>query len=136
MIEPVTIQIRYSDIDLMGHVNNAVYLNYFEYTRLYYFEKLLGKEWDWEHQGFILVQNKVEYLIPLLLNDKPMIQMSIGDIGNKSFVLHYELMVNNQLYTRACSKMVGYNMINKKSIVIPNKMKQSFSFLAKHEQQP
>ena len=46
MIEPAKIQIRYSDIDLMGHVNNAVYLNYFEYTRVYYLDQLLGKNWD------------------------------------------------------------------------------------------
>ncbi|MGB1647191.1 MAG: hypothetical protein ACPG9I_07845, partial [Crocinitomicaceae bacterium] len=26
MIEPVKIQIRFSDIDVMGHVNNATYL--------------------------------------------------------------------------------------------------------------
>jgi acyl-CoA thioester hydrolase len=135
MIEPVNIQIRYSDIDLMGHVNNAVYLNYFEFTRVYYFEKLLGKDWDWNHEGFILVQNKVEYITPLLLKDEPVIEMSIGDIGNKSFVLHYTLKLNGQIYTRGSSKMVGYNMIEKKSIVIPEKMKKSFSLLMKHRQE-
>ena len=135
MIEPVNIQIRYSDIDLMGHVNNAVYLNYFEYTRVHYFDKLLGKEWDWEHEGFILVQNKVEYITPLLLKDKPIIEMSIGAVGNKSFVLHYEIRLKGQICTRASSKMVGYNMIDKKSIVIPEKMKKSFSLLMKHQQE-
>jgi acyl-CoA thioester hydrolase len=135
MIEPVNIQIRYSDMDLMGHVNNAVYLNYFEYTRVYYFEKLLGKDWDWEHEGFILVQNKVEYLTPLLLKDNPVIEMSIGNIGNKSFVLHYELRLKGEIYTRASSKMVGYDMIGKKSIVIPTKMKKSFSLLMKYQQE-
>ena len=133
MIKPAKIQIRYSDIDLMGHVNNAVYLNYFEYTRVYYFDQLLGKKWDWEHQGFILVQNNVEYITPLLLKDNPVIEMSIGKVGNKSFVLHYELRLNEQIYTRASSKMVGYNMIEQKSIVIPEKMKQSFSLLMKHQ---
>tara|TARA_B100000963_G_C22356508_1_gene549643 strand:+ start:151 stop:561 length:411 start_codon:yes stop_codon:yes gene_type:complete len=136
MIKPVHIQIRYSDIDLMGHVNNAVYLNYFEYTRVYYFEKLLGQEWDWEHEGFILVENKVEYIKPLLLNDKPVIEMSIGYIGNKSFVLHYEVRLKGQICTRASSKMVGYNMIEKKSIVIPEKMKKNFSLLTKYQLEP
>ena len=136
MIEPVKIQIRYSDIDLMGHVNNAVYLNYFEYTRVYYFEKLLGEDWDWEHQGFILVRNEIEYITPLLLKDKPVIEMSIGKIGNKSFVLHYELRLDGHVYTRASSKMVGYDMTEKKSIVIPKKMKESFSLLMKYKQEP
>lgn len=135
MIEPVKIQIRYSDIDLMGHVNNAVYLNYFEYTRVYYFEKLLGKDWDWEHKGFILVRNKVEYLIPLLLSYEPIIEMSIGDIGNKSFILHYEVRVNNTVYTLGSSKMVAYDMVEKKSILIPDEMKKSFSYLLNHKKE-
>ena len=42
MIEPVQIQIRFADIDAMGHVNNAVYLSYFEFTRVHYFSELLG----------------------------------------------------------------------------------------------
>ncbi len=135
MIEPVKIQIRYSDIDLMGHVNNAVYLNYFEYTRVYYFEKLLGKDWDWEHKGFILVRNKVEYLRPLLLSHEPIIKMSIGDIGNKSFILHYEVRVNSAVYTLGSSKMVAYDMIEKKSILIPDEMKKGFSYLLKHKKE-
>jgi acyl-CoA thioester hydrolase len=132
MIQPAKIQIRYSDIDFMGHVNNAVYLNYFEYTRVYYFNILLGEDWDWEHNGFILVKNEIEYLMPLLLNDKPVIEMYIGEVGNKSFMLHYELKLNNQLYTIASSKMVSYNSAEKKSIGIPKQMKAHFSSLKKH----
>jgi len=62
MINPPEIQIRFADIDIMGHVNNAVYLSYFEYTRVYYFEKLVGKKWDWKNNGTILIKNEVEYL--------------------------------------------------------------------------
>ena len=48
MIEPLSIQVRFSDIDAMGHVNNAVYLSYFELARVYYFEKIMNESWDWK----------------------------------------------------------------------------------------
>ena len=132
MIKPVKIQIRFSDIDVMGHVNNATYLSYFEYTRMYYFEKLVGLKWNWSEQGILLVRNEVEYLKPILLNDKPVIEMSIGDIGNKSFTFHYEVRVNNKIYTKALSKLVCYNARERKSTLIPEKMLKSFSKLNKH----
>ena len=129
MINPPEIQIRFADIDIMGHVNNAVYLSYFEYTRVYYFEKLVGKKWDWKNNGTILIKNEVEYLKPILLSDKPKIEMFIGKIGNKSFTFHYEIRVNGILYTKALSIMVSYNQFDKKTIQIPDEMKSSFSLL-------
>ena len=131
MIKPVEIQIRFSDVDVMGHVNNAVYLSYFEYTRLYYFEELVGPQWNWIEQGILLVKNEVEYLKPLLLKDKATIEMSIGAIGNKSFTFHYELRVNDLVYTKALSTLVCYNSKESKTISIPEKMKHSFSQLKK-----
>jgi len=37
MIDPFKVQIRFADIDVMGHVNNAVYLSYFEMAPGHYF---------------------------------------------------------------------------------------------------
>lgn len=132
MIKPAEIQIRYSDIDVMGHVNNAVYLSYFEYTRIHYFEKLLGPKWDWKRNGIILVRNEVEYIQPIVLQDKPMIEMYIGNMGNKSFTLHYEIIVNQTVCTKALSKLVCFDGQKNKSIAIPEKMKESFTLLKKH----
>jgi acyl-CoA thioester hydrolase len=36
MIKPAAIQVRLTDIDILGHVNNSMYLNYFEMTRVHY----------------------------------------------------------------------------------------------------
>lgn len=41
MIEPAKIQVRLTDIDILGHVNNAIYLSYFEMTRIHYFNELV-----------------------------------------------------------------------------------------------
>ena len=131
-IKPVEIQIRFSDIDVMGHVNHATYLSYFEYTRMYYFEKLLGLKWDWNKHGILLVRNEIEYLKPVFLNDKPIIEMYLGEIGNKSFTFHYKVRVNNLVCTKALSKIVCYNSVEHKTISIPERMKLSFDQLLKH----
>ncbi|MEY4596431.1 MAG: Thioesterase-like superfamily, partial [Bacteroidota bacterium] len=35
MIEPAKIQVRITDVDILGHVNNAIYLTYFEIARVH-----------------------------------------------------------------------------------------------------
>src|SRR5690554_7673512 len=85
MLKPVKIQVRFADCDMMGHVNNAVYLSYFEQARLFYFEQLVGKEWDYQKQGTLLVKNEVVYLKPVFLHDSPEISIHLIEIGEKSF---------------------------------------------------
>lgn len=109
MIQPVKIQVRFADCDMMGHVNNAVYLNYFEYARVVYFEQLLGKDRDWKREGMILRTNQVEYLKPILLRDEPEITIFCKKIGTKSFILGYELYVLGELYATGESVLVAYN---------------------------
>lgn len=122
---PARIQVRLTDIDILGHVNNAVYLSYFEMTRIHYFNQLVGPDWDWMENGVVLVQNEVNYLLPILLHDSPEIYMYCTHIGNKSFTLSYEVFVKGQLKTTGKSTLVGFNSKQQKSIEIPTGIKEA-----------
>ena len=123
-ISPAKIQVRFADIDVMGHVNNAVYLNYFENTRMHYFKYMLGREWDWNKDGIILVKNEVDYIQPVFLNNSPIVKMKVDSIGNKSFTLSYELLVNDKVCCKGISTLVGYDNVAQKSILIPSMMRE------------
>lgn len=123
MIQPAAIQVRLTDIDILGHVNNAIYLSYFEMARIHYFGHLVGPHWDWMENGVVLVQNEVNYHLPVFLHDKPEIHMFCNKIGNKSFTLSYELYVKDDLRTSGSSTLVGFNSNQKISTEIPEKMR-------------
>lgn len=125
MIKPAAIQVRLTDIDILGHVNNAIYLTYFEMTRIHYFSQLVGPDWDWMENGVVLVQNEVQYHMPVFLADAPQIHMFCTKIGNKSFTLSYELYVNEQLRTTGSSTLVGFNSNKQQSIEIPARMREA-----------
>ena len=129
MIKPVQIQIRFADIDSMGHVNNAVYLSYFEFTRVYYFNEILGKNWDWESKGIILAHTELSFIKPIELNDEAFIEMEIGNIGTKSFTFHYTIRVDGEPSTKGSSTLVAFNTKLQESIAIPSEMKASFKDL-------
>ena len=38
----ISIKVRFSDLDAMGHVNNAAYLSYLEEARFDYYNHVLG----------------------------------------------------------------------------------------------
>ena len=122
MIKPANIQVRFSDLDVLGHVNNSVYLSYFEMARVHYFGQLLGYDWDWRTNGAVLVKNEVEYIQPILLKHQPLIFVSVDEIGTKSYTLSYEIKVEDHIYTRGKSKLVCFDNDQQKSIEIPIKM--------------
>ena len=131
MIKPAKIQVRFSDIDVMGHVNNAVYLSYFEMTRVHYFRELLGLEWDWKSHGVLLVRNEIDYIKPILIQHVPEIHMYFEEAGSKSITLSYDVKVNGEIYTKGVSVMVSFDSRVGKTTVIPEEMKVALESLRK-----
>jgi len=129
-MESVKIQVRFADIDVMGHVNNAVYLSYFEMARVLIFSKLLGVDWDWNQYGVLLRKNEIEYLKPVTLNEQPIISLKTEKLGTKSFVLSYELKVNEEVRTTGSSVMVCFDASKNQTIEIPTKMREILDSLA------
>lgn len=131
MIAPFKIQIRFSDIDMLGHVNNVVYLSYFEMARIHYFTQLVGQDWDWQSKGVVLVKNEVTYLKPITLYDKAEIKLFVTNLGRKSFTVEYEINVNDILHTTGSSVLVCYNNLMSQSIEMPENMRDALNKIEK-----
>jgi acyl-CoA thioester hydrolase len=117
MISPHQQVIRLVDCDIFGHVNNAIYLTYFEEARITYFKKLLGESWNWNENGFIVKKNEIEYVNPLFHWNKIEIEITLSKIGNSSFELNYTIkdLNKNEVTTTGKSILVYYNhIINQK----------------------
>jgi len=122
-MNPVKIQVRFADLDVLGHVNNSVYLSYFEMARVECFSPLMGEAWDWKKNGVVLRKNEIEYLFPVLLHQVPEITIFTQSIGTKSFTLGYELRVEDKLCTTGSSVLVCFDSVNTITIEIPLEMK-------------
>lgn len=127
------IQVRFADIDKLGHVNNAKYLSYFEIARMQFFEDEFKnvKDLDWKTKGLILAKTEVEFIVPILLEDKVEIETFCTKIGNKSFDLAYRVFrINNQermLAAKGSSVLVAFNYVEQKSILVEESWKKELS---------
>ena len=123
------IQIRFKDIDKLGHVNNANHITYFELARLDYFDALTkgGIEIDWENEGIILAKVEMEYKKPILLNDKVFVYTWVSRIGASSFNMNCTIvrMVNGEeeIAAQGTSVIVAFNYKTNQSIPIPETWK-------------
>ncbi|RNF40903.1 acyl-CoA thioesterase [Planococcus salinus] len=88
----VPVQVRFSETDLFGHLNNTVPLNYFEFARIEYMKEL-GVMQNWltsEAELFPVVADaQIDYLKQVFFDDKLQIFVKIESIGNSSIDIHY-----------------------------------------------
>lgn len=113
------VDIRFADIDAMGHVNNAVYFTYFEQARIHFFATAMNRSWDWKKLGILVAHNEIDYYKPVLLQDHITIKVSCMNIGSKSFTLGYHIMRGNELCSKGASVLVCYNHEQKQTQQIP-----------------
>ena len=73
---------RWKDMDVFGHVNNAVILTYIEDARITFF-----KRWNLKIQkkALILASVKIDYLHQITHPSNLIVGQKISRIGNKSF---------------------------------------------------
>ena len=84
--------IRFKDFDSMGHVNNAVFLTYFEQARLTYFSRVIaGTKIDWWYEGIILARVELDFRKPIEKYNDHFVYIRCSRLGNKSFDFEYVL---------------------------------------------
>lgn len=86
----VDIEIRFADMDALGHVNNAVYLTYFEMARTKYWQDVV--KWDWKTLGIIIARAEIDYVSQLTVRDRAKMYIRTSRVGNTSFDLEYALV--------------------------------------------
>lgn len=130
MIHTTEIDIRFADIDAFNHVNNAKYITYVEHARMKYFDDVIG-EVDWANEGFILARAEINFLQPVKLHDKIIVETRCSRIGNKSFDLSYKIFrIGGEAKTEmanALTVQVGFDYKNNRSIPVKEEWKKKLS---------
>jgi acyl-CoA thioester hydrolase len=90
----VTIDVRFADIDGMGHVNNAVYLTYCETARIRYWTDVTGEPMASGHEGaesLILAEARISYRAPVFHGEQVTVESRATHIGRTSFTLEHRM---------------------------------------------
>jgi len=126
------LQIRWMDLDPLAHVNNSIYIQYFEFGRGKYMSES-SESWDWHKHMFLIANISCDYRHELTLTHKePKVWVCTSRFGNKSFDLEYLITskTDNDLIIHAQGKSVQvmYDTKSKKSIKLPEWLKKEIDY--------
>lgn len=88
------IEVRFRDTDAMGHVNNAVYLTYFELARAGYYRAVTGRVFETlaeTEQSMIMAHSRVEYRAPVFFGETVVVASRTAWVSRSSFSMEYRL---------------------------------------------
>jgi acyl-CoA thioester hydrolase len=122
------ISIRFNDIDAMGHVNNAVIFTYFEEGRKALFYDAFRESAPGGF-NFMVAHLECDYILPVRLEDRLLLNLWVTAIGTKSFGLAYALMDEadaNRIFAKGSSVQVCYDYRQRQSVPVPQTLKKAF----------
>ena len=120
LLSTLRFPIRWGDMDAMAHVNNTLYMRYFEESRV-----------SWSHSksmpahasgtGIILGKASVTFRKPVTYPAIVVVDLWAGRVGRASFSLLNSLTVEGETEPSATgeSVVVWYDYVNQKALPVP-----------------
>nr|WP_309251159.1 thioesterase family protein [Herbaspirillum rubrisubalbicans] len=120
------LEVRYRDIDTMGHVSSPVYYEYVQHAYVSYMHWLLEVPLEAKLPQ-IMVKTTCEYLEPAKLGDRLSIQARVTRFGSKSFEMEYavsRLGADPVSVAKATSTHVAFDYASNASVQVPESLKR------------
>jgi acyl-CoA thioester hydrolase len=124
------VEVRFADLDALGHLNNAKYLTYAEQARILYVQQICGWDGDWKKLGMILARTEIDYKLPIAFGDAVVVYIRTSRIGGKSFDLDYLMSRQRgdnapEIAATIKTIMVSYDYEQDISIPVPQRWREA-----------
>ena len=123
------IQIRFNDIDALGHINNNVYFSYFDLGKTTYFEEMRGLAVNWL-EGFIVIAHmETDFIHPVFYKESIAVDSKITKLGEKSGVFLQQIrnVKTNEVKCRCKSVFVTFDADTQKPVPISYAWREAIS---------
>ena len=125
LVHTEIIQIRWGDMDAMGHVNNTVYFRYMEQARIAWFDAL-GLLRSGTGEGPTIINASCTFLKQLVYPGNVEVKTYLGLPGRSSFETWIELRASydpDVIYAEGSAKVVWVDHAKGKSAPLPDKLR-------------
>ncbi len=113
------LHVRFSDVDVYGHVNNVKYFEYFQEARIPMLERL-GRQLPGADFHMVVAQIDVDYKIPILFRLEPYdVHSRITHVGSKSLTIESEIRDGETVLSRARVVVVCFDPVSQTSVEPP-----------------
>ena len=122
-----TERVRFGDLDAMRHLNNVVFLRYFETARIAFIRSLLP-EHDPSHPeaeqfGLIFAECHINYRSPVYFDEEVDVECSVGEVRRSAFQVLFTMRVGERIAAEGYGWLVGFDYAAEKSTPLPDAFK-------------
>lgn len=125
----VSVQMRFSDVDGFGHVNNAVYSDYYDIGRMHYMQDVLGWLPGETHRDnqLVVVSTKTDFNGQVFLGQDIQVLTRVVTLGNKSLkMVQWIIETGSEEPLSVCeSVMAGFQRSTGTSFVLPDEWRKA-----------
>jgi acyl-CoA thioester hydrolase len=123
-----TERVRFGDLDAMRHLNNVVFLRYFETARIGYLRHLVP-----EHDpaapeaagfGLIFAECHINYRSPVRFDESLEVHCGIGDVRRSSFKVVFQMKVGERLAAEGEGVLVGFDYVAQHAQPLPDALRE------------
>jgi acyl-CoA thioester hydrolase len=123
----IELPVQFRDIDVMGHVNHATYLQYMETARVELARKL-GLVRGGFRSSFILASARAEYKNPIRDERRISVSVWVSRIGDRSWDLDYTIRGPRGVeYAVGRTTQVAYDYKTRSTVKISGKLKRKLA---------
>lgn len=117
------VDVRFQDLDAVGHVNNAVYATYCEQARVDFFEDVIGlRSTD---ISIVLASLELQYRRPVEGTGTVSVELDVPEVGNSSFTMTYELTYEGEVVATGESVQVVVDPETRESVRVPDEWREA-----------
>lgn len=121
------VQIRFSDLDALNHVNNSFQSQYYDLGRIDYFEKVMGRELDWSKVVVVIVHTENNFFSPIVQGEEIFVESKLVKFGNRSMTMNQRLVDSKGVVKGTCRTILaGFNRDTNASAPIEEDLKRRF----------
>lgn len=123
----VDLQIRFNDIDILGHLNNTVYFSFYDTGKAYFFDSILGGDIEWRRVESVIANIDCAYVASIYFGEEIEVWTRCMEIHEKSFRLQQILVEKHTGQLKSCAEtvMVSFNPDTKTSQPIPQRWRDA-----------
>ena len=127
-------RVRFGDLDAMRHLNNVVFLRYFETARIAFMRDLFPKhdpaQPEATRSGLIFAECHIRYRSPVHFDEEVAIECSVGEIRRSAFQMNFEMKVEERLAAEGYGWLVGFDYGEQRSAPLPDPLREALEAAA------
>ena len=115
------VHVRFNDFDMLGHVNNTMYLQYMDGGKVAYINHVLGSNFNFHREAMVIANINCDFYHVTLMDEPLKVLTRVDSIGEYSFILE-QRVINSDTQEVKCvcrTVMVGFNIEENAKMAIP-----------------